>query len=175
MQPDVTDEFDAFDDFDAADAFEACDAAAAGNAVAADAPLVDAAAAALAGALETLAFIFAEPAAGPDALSPAARLLGAAIEFDAGAGERSTLEITADAALARSLAETLLGSDAAGDEQMGRDALAELANVTCGLLLRDRDDAPAVGLPRVAVADALPTDAALFDADGMAIAVRLAA
>lgn len=99
-------------------------------------------------ALETSAHLSPERAAIDRAAIPPEHLIMASISFSGPAEGR--IDIVADAELGRIIAAHLLGADDAGGVTLAEacDAVAELANIVCGLILRAHEDDPA-GVPRI--------------------------
>jgi hypothetical protein len=133
--------------------------------------------------LLTTAFIDPLPAEASATAATPDRPLQALIRFCA--PEPATLRILAPEPFGRALAANVLGTDPAADDAAGhaRDALAELANVSCGALLArltaDGRAGVTMSLPELtavedasAWADAVARPGArLFDADGHPLVV----
>jgi hypothetical protein len=134
---------------------------------------------ALSESLMTMAFLDAFPA--EPAGAPANPLV---IRVPFTGPRRGALEIVTTDALGATLAANMLGMtpDDPDAVQRGRDALKELANVTCGLLLSKLPDPtkPAMSIPSVRATpahrwDAVSRrpDAISLDVEGLPLAARL--
>ena len=86
---------------------------------------------AAAATFEELAFLFAAPAAPGDARDGE----GVAVRVDFRGPVDGCLELRLAAALLPALAANMLGTEAAPDAALQRDALGEIANVVCGTVL----------------------------------------
>ena len=137
---------------------------------------------AFAQAAETMAFVTTLPLPEPGDVPPDA--LRVSIRF--GGPVAGTIELAASEAFGAMLAANLLGpdSDEAPVPDAAVDALRELANVTCGVLLpklsrRGLTGRFEMGVPSVrplsdpAEWSALAADAEVMDADGFKVAVRV--
>ena len=140
----------------------------------------EALAGALAESLMTMAFLDAFPAA--EAPEPTAPTLLIRVPFSG--ARRGALEIMTTESVGASLAANMLGitPDDPDAPARGRDALKELANVTCGLLLSRLPDPtkPAMSVPSVRESSAdrwahfaRRTDAAVLDVEGAPLVARV--
>jgi CheY-specific phosphatase CheX len=113
-------------------------------------------------ALETTAFLFAEPWAPPasDAIAVPTPFV-ATVEFSG--SHHGAISIEFPARLLPVLATNVLGDEETPGEEMQRDALGELANIICGNVLPalDPDGKYSLGAPDVSAAPArVASDAA---------------
>jgi CheY-specific phosphatase CheX len=107
-------------------------------------------------ALETTAFLFAEPfAPRAEEAAPAAEPFVATVRFSG--AHHGAFSIEFPARLLPVLATNVLGEDEAPGDELQRDALGELANIICGNVLPALDPAGkySLGPPAVSVAAAV--------------------
>jgi hypothetical protein len=136
---------------------------------------------AVAESLMTMGFVDAFPVNAAPADAPADPL---AVRVPFAGPRRGALEIVTTESLGLTLAANILGvtPDDPDAAQRGRDALKELANVTCGLFLSRLPGPakPAMSIPHVREASparwhavARRPDAAFLDAEGLPLVVRI--
>jgi hypothetical protein len=135
---------------------------------------------ALAESLMTMAFVDAFPADAP----PVAPNKTVVVRIPFGGTRRGALEVLVPDALGLTLAANILGEPPDGPDAVsrGRDALKELVNVTCGLLLSRLPDPakPAMSIPHVREASGARWDAVArrpdtvaLDAEGLPVIARI--